>query len=159
VHWLRGDIDAARTVVADALARAEDCGDPRALAGVYATAASVAEQDGDAEAAGSYAARATSAAEIGGDLIQLSRIHINRAQREIQLSNFGTGLSHIDEALRLSEMAGTGWFTAMARTNRGWAYRGLGRLDEAVAEFEAARQFWRGVGSDLQAYAQVGLGA
>jgi tetratricopeptide (TPR) repeat protein len=159
VHWLRGDIDAARTVVADALARAEDCGDPRALAGVYTTAASVAEHDGDAEAAGSYAARATSAAELGGDLIQLSRIHINRAQREIQLGNFGTGLGHIDEALRLSEMAGTGWFTAMARTNRGWAYRGLGRLDEAVAEFGAARQFWRGVGSDLQAYAQVGLGA
>ncbi|HKD98147.1 MAG TPA: hypothetical protein VKB69_11145 [Micromonosporaceae bacterium] len=159
VHWLRSDIDAARSVVTDALARAEAVADPRALASVYTTAASVAEHDGDAEAADSYAVRATSAAELGGDLLQLSRIHINRAQREISLGNFATGLGHVDEALRLSERAGTGWFTAMARTNRGWAYRGLGRLEEAVAEFEAARQFWRGVGSDLQAYAQIGLGA
>lgn len=159
VHWLRADIDAARTLVADALKRAEACGDQRALATVYSTAATIAEHDGDAEAADSYARRATSAAELGGDLLQLSRIYVNRAQREAQLGNFAAALQRVDDALRLSEMAGTAWFTAMAHTNRGWAYRGLGRLEEAVAEFEAAKEFWRGAGSDLVAYAQIGLGA
>ena len=60
---------------------AEECGDPRALAGAYAAAAMVAERDGDFDANDEYARRAAAAAERGGDLVQLTRIRVNRSQR------------------------------------------------------------------------------
>lgn len=160
VHWLRGDIDRARTVVDEAVALAEACGDESALANAYATAAMIAERDGDFVANDEYTDRASAAATAGGDLIQLTRIRINRSQRLLQHGNFADALVEIDEALRLTEVTGTGgWFGSIARTNRGWAYRGLGRFDEALAEFGLARDFWHAAGSDLVAYAKIGLGA
>lgn len=160
VYWLRGDIDAARTVAASAMAMAEECGDSRALADAYATTAMIAERDGDFEANDAYARRAAAAAERGGDLVQLTRIRVNRSQRLVQQGGFADALVELDDALRLTELTGTaGWFGAVIRTNRGWAYRGLGRLDEAVAEADAAKELWRASGSDLIAYAQIALGA
>ena len=62
VHWLRGESVPARTVVTEAIAMAEKCGDPQALAGAYATAAMIAERDGDFAANEAYTARAAEAA-------------------------------------------------------------------------------------------------
>jgi ATP/maltotriose-dependent transcriptional regulator MalT len=160
VHWLRGDTAAARSVVTDAIDMAENCGDPRALAGAYATAAMIAERDGDFEANDAYTARAAEAATAGGDLVALIRIRINRSQRLIGHGHYGKALVELDEAIRFTHMTGTdGWFGGVARTNRGWAFRGLGRYDEALAEFDTARERWRSTGSDLAAYALIGLGA
>src|SRR5215475_7564276 len=159
VHWLRGDIEVARGVVADAIAMAEKCQDPRAIAGAYAAAAMIAERDGDFAANESYTARAAEAATASGDLVQLIRIRINRSQRLIGHAHYGNALVELDEAIRLIQVTGTdGWFGSVARTNRGWAFRGLGRYDEALSEFDAAREQWRAAGSDLVAYALIGIG-
>ncbi len=160
VHWLRGESVPARAVVTEAIAMAEKCGDPQALAGAYATAAMIAERDGDFAANEAYTARAAEAATVCGDLVQLTRIRINRSQRLIGQGHYGNALVELDEAIRLTHMTGTdGWFGAVARTNRGWAFRGLGRYDEAISEFNTARERWRAGGSDLVAYALIGLGA
>lgn len=160
LHWLRGDVDLARAASAEAMALATACADPRALAGAHAAAAMVAERDGDLGTAASHARHAAAAAEVGGDLVQLIRVRINSSQRLIQSGSFAPALVELDDVLRLTELSGTsGWFGALVRTNRGWAYRGLGRLEEAVAEFNAAKDFWLGTGSNLVAYARIGLGA
>ncbi|HKE63807.1 MAG TPA: hypothetical protein VKB59_04045 [Micromonosporaceae bacterium] len=160
VAWLRGDIDAARALVGDAIAMSERCGDERALAGAYATAAMIAERDGDIAANEAYTAKAAEAATASGDLVQLIRIRINRSQRLIGHAHYGNALVELDEAIRLIQVTGTdGWFGSVARTNRGWAFRGLGRYDEALAEFDSASEAWRMAGSDLVAYALIGLGA
>jgi ATP/maltotriose-dependent transcriptional regulator MalT len=160
VQWLRGDIEAARAVVIEGLAMAEKCGDERALAAAYATAAMIAERDGDFAANDAYTSKASEAATAAGDMVQLIRIRINRSQRLIGSGRYGDALVELDEAIRLTHVTGTdGWFGAVARTNRGWAFRGLGRYDEALAAFDTARERWQSVGSDLAAYALIGLGA
>ncbi len=156
VHWLRGNMDSARPAAKTAIAMAEACGDASALAGAYAAAAMVAEKDADFETNEEFLRRAATAAEQCGDLMQLTRVRVNRSQRLVQHGAYAEALSELESALRLTELGGTaGWFGAVIRTNRAWAFRGLGRHDEAMAEATAAIDFWQSANSDLVAYAQI----
>ncbi len=156
VHWLRGDMDSARPMAKTAIAMAEECGDQFALAAAYAAAAMVAEKDADFDVSEEYQRRASAAAERCGDLMQLTRVRVNRSQRMVQQGLYAEGLSELESALRLTELGGTGgWFGAVIRTNRAWAFRGLGRHDEAMAEATAAVDLWSAANSDLVAYAQI----
>ena len=60
--------------------------------------------------------------------------------------------------MRLAELSGYAAFLALAQTNRGEAQLGLGRLDEAIAELEAAKVTYQRMGSHKVAYPLGDLG-
>ena len=75
---------------------AEECGDPSALAGAYATAAMIAEKDGDFEANEEYLRRAADRGRACGDLMQLTRVRINRSQRLVQHGRYAEALVELE---------------------------------------------------------------
>ena len=61
----------------------------------------------------------------------------------------------LDQAVRLAEAVGFASFHARALVNRGRAHQGLGRFEEALADFSAAREIYDRVGSPSVAYPLV----
>jgi ATP/maltotriose-dependent transcriptional regulator MalT len=159
IHWLRGDTDRCRDLARRALKAAERSADDHARAAAHNAAAAAAERDGDWAANAEQLDAAFAAATRAGDLMSQLRTLVGRSQRTLEQSRYADALAALDESMRLVEATGSGERRAMVMINRGWAYRGLGRLDEAVSELEAARVVWHEAGSALEAYAQIGLGA
>jgi ATP/maltotriose-dependent transcriptional regulator MalT len=158
VHWLRGDGVRCRDFASRALAAADRSQDDRAKAAAHNAMANAAEGDGDWVGNAEHTAAALDAAVRAGDLLSQLRTRIVRSQRKLEQARFADALAELDESMRLVEATGSGERRALVLLNRGWAYRGLGRLDEAVAELEAAREVWHDAGSELEAYAQRSLG-
>ena len=165
VHWGRGDITACREAAERALtaatasAKAGGSGADRALAAAHTALAMAAEHVDDWAANAEHMAAATEAAVRAGDLNQQIRLRTNASRRLLEEGRHGDALVQLDEAMRLIEATGSMDRYGIVRTNRGWAYRAMGRLDEAVAELEVAARFWRDAGSGLLSYALVALGA
>jgi ATP/maltotriose-dependent transcriptional regulator MalT len=159
IHWLRGAHAECRELAERALRVAKRSGDDRALAAAHNAVGLAAERVGDWATHTAHVTEALAAATRAGDLMSQLRIRIGRSQRSLEQARFADALAELDETMRLVEATGAGDRRAIVLINRGWAYRGLGRLDEAVAEFEAARRLWHEAGSELTAYAQIGLGA
>ena len=67
-------------------------------------------------------------------------------------------LVELEAAATLAELSGYAAFLALAQTNRGEAQFGLGRLDEAIAELEAAKVTYQRMGSHKVAYPLGDLG-
>lgn len=159
VYWARGELAACREAAGRALVLARDGGGDRALAAAHSLLAMAAEQAGDLDGNATHMARAMAAAQRAGDLNQQIRLRVNASGRLLEAGRNATALIELDEAMRLIETTGAMDRYALVRTNRGWAYRAMGRLDEAVAELEAAADAWRNAGSGLLAYALTGLGS
>jgi ATP/maltotriose-dependent transcriptional regulator MalT len=159
IHWLRGDDNACRDLAGRALEAAEASGDDHARAAAHNAVAGAAERDGDWDGHAYHVEAALAAAIRAGDLLSQLTTRVSSAARLLEQSRYAGALVELDESMRLVEATGAGERRAIVQINRGWAYRGLGRLDEAVAEFEAARRIWHDAGSALEAYAQIGLGA
>ena len=68
---------------------------------------------------------------------------------------FGT----LDHAVRLADTVGFASFHARALVNRGRAHQGLGRFEEALVDFTAAREIYDRVGSPSVAYPLVREGS
>ena len=66
-----------------------------------------------------------------------------------------TAFTTLDQAVRLAEAVGFASFHARALVNRGRAHQGLGRFEEALADFSAAREIYDRVGSPSVAYPLV----
>lgn len=159
IHWLRGDDPACKATSARSLAAARRSGHDGALASAHNAMALAAERDGDWAAHAAHVEEALAAAIRAGDLMSQLRTRVGSSQRKLEQAKFADALAELDETMRLAEATGSADRRAIVLINRGWAYRGLGRLDESVAELEAARRIWHDAGSALEAYAQVGLGA
>ena len=149
----RGNVEAARAASLDALERAEAVGDQRALAAAH-TAMGFTEElaNNPTDAAAQYALALT-AAERAGDTLQMVRILNARGALELELGRFGPALEVLEEAVRLGDAVGFASFHARALVNRGRARQGVGRFEEAMADFTHARDIYERIGSPSIAYA------
>ena len=155
--WLVGDVDRCHRLAEEAEAVAQRTGDDRALAMAYTVKGMVAALEGDRRAMHHYQ-RALAHAEAAHDHVQIVRIRTNRGSRFLSEGYYKEALVELDEAVRLSDLAGIAMFRALALANRGEVLLSLGRLDEAVRELEAARAGYEGLGSRMAAYPLSHLG-
>ncbi|TCN35535.1 ATP/maltotriose-dependent transcriptional regulator MalT [Kribbella orskensis] len=142
-HWLRGEFDECRRLIAAAEVSAKVSGDDRALAIVHTVLAMLAAVDSDPRGNASHYVRALEHAERAGDLLQSIRIRVNRASHHIAEGDYILGLDELERALELADRAGFAVFRALALNNRGEALLRLGRLDEAIGELEASRALYQ----------------
>jgi ATP/maltotriose-dependent transcriptional regulator MalT len=157
-HWLRGEEDRCRAAAEQALAAASASRDPQALAAAHTTMALLAALRGDRAANDAHYLRAQEAAEHAHDVLQLVRIHTNRASRSSEEGMHREALAELEIAIRLGELTGFAAMLGTALNNRGEAWLGLGRLDEAIADFEAAKGVFQRISSRMMAYPLAGLG-
>jgi DNA-binding SARP family transcriptional activator len=155
--WLVGDVERSRTMTEQAEATAAACGDDRAWAMAHTARGMLAALDGDRRAMHHYG-RALAHAEAAHDHVQIVRIRTNRGSRYLSEGYFQEALDELDEAVRLADLAGIALIGALASSNRGEALLGLGRLDEAVRELEAARAGYERIGSRMASYPLTHLG-
>jgi DNA-binding SARP family transcriptional activator len=152
-HYHRGDVREARDAAAAALARAGDVGDQRALAAAHTAVGNSRELDNNPTDAAAQYILALTAAERAGDALQIVRILNARGALELELGRFGPALEVLDEAVRLGDAVGFASFHARALVNRGRARQGVGRFEEAMADFTHARDIYERIGSPSIAYA------
>jgi ATP/maltotriose-dependent transcriptional regulator MalT/DNA-binding SARP family transcriptional activator len=157
-YWLRGDADSCRSLAGRAFATATAAGDPQALAAAHTVLALLAALDGDRGANDAHYLRALEHAERAGDLLQTIRIHTNRASLHIEEGSYEAALNELESGLALADLVGFASFRALGLTNRGEAQFRLGRLEEAVADLEAAKAIYQRIGSRNVAYPLQKLG-
>jgi ATP/maltotriose-dependent transcriptional regulator MalT/DNA-binding SARP family transcriptional activator len=158
VDWIKGDADACRATVSRARSAAEDTQDPQAVAAVQTVLAMLAALDGNRRANETHHFLALNAAERAGDVLQLIRIRTNRSYHYVEEGYYDDALAEIQTVMPLAEMAGYAVYLGLACINRGDALVGLGRLEEASAEYEAAKFHYVRIGSTDVCYALCGLG-
>ncbi|MEU4446999.1 BTAD domain-containing putative transcriptional regulator [Actinosynnema sp. NPDC050801] len=157
-HWARGDVAASRAEVAAASALAEEAGDDAALAATHTVLAMVADAEGDRSAVADHYARALAHAQLAGDVLAEIRIRVNRSAHLVHEADHREALAELETALRLADLTGFTSYRALALNNRGAAWLGLGRLDEAAADLHAARKVYTRTGSRLASLALESLG-
>jgi tetratricopeptide (TPR) repeat protein len=169
-HWLRGEGDEARRFAVAAMTAATAAAGPagvaegappavdRALALAHTAAAMVAASDGDRRANEAHYAHALAAACRAGDELQQARILTNQGSRHLESGAYDVALHATDEAIDLAEAQGFAMIVGVARCNRAEILLRTGRLDEAVADAETARDTFARIGSSLESYAHHLLG-
>ncbi len=156
--WVTGDTARCRELANEALATALDVGDDAALATAYTARALLAALEGDRRANEMFYLRALDHANKAGDVLQQIRIHVNRGSRLLEEGSFESCIDECEVALHLADLSGYVALRALAISNRGRAWLGLGKLDQAAADFEVARSVWERLGSRQIAYALTGAG-
>ncbi len=157
-RWLLGDVEGCRAFAAEAAELARRTADPATLAISHTTQALLAATDGDRRANDFHYLKALAAAEEAGDVLQLLRIRCNRGSRHLEEGAYHDALEELELALRLAEASGYAALHGLTLCNRAEATRRLGRLEEAVADYEAARALYQRIESRLVGYAISGLG-
>lgn len=151
-RWLRGEREACAALADDALTRATELDDPRALAAAHMVMAMLAALDGDRRANDAHYLRAIEHAEQAGDLLQLIRIRSNRASHHLEEGSFEDALAELEVARRLADLTGFTPFGALTLSNRAEALVGVGQLEEAAVDAADAVAAWRSLGSRLVVY-------
>ncbi len=156
--WLHGDAAACRAEADSALVLARSSGNLHALASAYTTMAMVAALEGDRRENDAMYRKALDAAEQGGSVLQIVRIRANRGSHLVEEGDYAGAVEELDSAVRLGELSGFATFLALALHNRGEARRHLGRLEEAVVDYEAAQAVYQRISSSQVSYPLTGLG-
>ncbi|NNF63026.1 MAG: tetratricopeptide repeat protein [Acidimicrobiia bacterium] len=157
-HWLRGEMDDCRRLADRAMAEARAADDEQALALTHTVLAMIAAIDGDRRSNEWHYLEALQHAERAHDVLQIIRIHVNRASLHHEEASYRESLDELAVALDLADLAGFATFRSLALVNRGEAHLGLGRLEEAKADFEEARNAYDRIGASDVGYALLGLG-
>ncbi len=152
-HYHRGDTAASREAAARALQGAQSAGDDRALAAAYTAIAMSHDLDHQPGLARQGFETALEVAERAGDMLQVVRIRSAMGVLALEAGRFGDALDVLDGAVRLAETVGFAAFQARALVSRGRAKQGVGRFEEALADFAAARDVYERIGSPSVAYA------
>jgi ATP/maltotriose-dependent transcriptional regulator MalT len=152
-HAHRGDVEASRVAAEKAVALAIACDDPRAMAAAHTAMGQLHELTNDPGRAASDYAAALTAAERAGDFLQVARIRNARGALELERGRFDDALVILDDAVRHADTVGFAAFHARALVNRGRAKQGIGRFEEAMADFTAARAIYERIGSPSVALA------
>lgn len=156
--WKRGDREACEKYTDQALALAEATGDAAALASAWLSRALLTAMEGDRHANAQAYVLALEYAEAGGDLVTQARVHNNLASSHLEEARFARAIEHLQTGLLLNEATGHLSMQALLRINMAEALHGLGRLDEALLEAEAARAIWLSVQSPMaDAWQLLGL--
>lgn len=156
-HWALGDVAACRAAADRALELATASGDDRALAAALNPIAVLTIQ-ADPPAAIEHFRRAIAAARRVGDVFQLIRLTTNAGTVLESQGRYEAALEQQDEAVRLAELIGWANALAAALRARGITRFRLGRLDEAMADLESARELWDRLGSGRVTWALRNLG-
>ena len=158
-HWLRGQLEDARSCAARAMDIATRHNDDRALAYAHTAAALVAASDGDRRANLSHYRQALAAASRGGDRLQQARILTNLGSHHLEEGRYADALEVTGEAIDLAEAQGFATLIGVARCNRSEALLSTGATDEAIADAERAREVFARIGARTEAYAHHVLAA
>jgi DNA-binding SARP family transcriptional activator len=146
-RFLLGDTAAGTEDALRSFAAAIASNDDRALAGAHAALALRHFLQPDPHAADHENSLALAAAERAGDAFLIVRIRINNGFGYLDLGRFAEAQAEFEEALRLAELVGVPSFHALALTGRGSSATGLGRFEEALSDFRAARTLFGRTGS------------
>jgi ATP/maltotriose-dependent transcriptional regulator MalT/DNA-binding SARP family transcriptional activator len=158
VYWLRGEVARCQEAAQRAFDRAVAADDPAALAAAHTVLAMLAALQGDRRANDAHYLKALDAAERAGDRLQLVRIRANRGSQYLEEGAYRDALGELEIAIRLAELTGFAYMLALALTNRAEVCFRLGELDQAIADFQAARAAFQRIGSSMAAYPLRGLG-
>ncbi|MFS8098585.1 hypothetical protein LFM09_15750 [Lentzea alba] len=153
-HWALGDIDEAAAKATEALETTSAC----AIATAHTVLAMVAAAQGKRDELTEHYDIALDHAQKAGDVLGVIRIRSNRASHHVEAGEHRAALQEIEEMLPLADVTGFATYRAIGLHNRGEALFGLGRLDEAAADFHAAQQVFEQAGSWLAAAPLVYLG-
>ncbi len=154
-HWALGDLEAAETKAIEALKTATNDG---AIGTAHTVLAMVAAAQGKRDELTEHYDIALDHAQKAGDVLGVIRIRSNRASHHVEAGERRAALQEIEEMLPLADVTGFATYRAIGLHNRGEALLGLGRLDEAAADFHAAQQVFDRAGSWLAAAPLVYLG-
>jgi ATP/maltotriose-dependent transcriptional regulator MalT/DNA-binding SARP family transcriptional activator len=157
-HGLRGDAADCQRDAASAAEAANASGDSQALAAAHTALALLAALVGDRRANDAHYRRALEHAERVGDVLQVVRIRTNLGSRLVEEGAYEEALAELDRAIQLADLAGYASLRALALANRGEAQFCVGRLEAALADLEAARALYQGVGSRMVCYPLQKLG-
>jgi ATP/maltotriose-dependent transcriptional regulator MalT len=145
-HLMAGEKEPWRELSTRALDAANRSHDARALAVVHSSFMLEAGLS-DFRAATNHYRSALEAAERAGDVPLMSGIRMNRAAHLNEQGAYHEAFGELDSALRLCELAGYTVRIAAVLTNRGETQFHLGRLEEALTDFSAAKALFRRIGS------------
>ncbi|MFI6921815.1 tetratricopeptide repeat protein [Nonomuraea spiralis] len=157
-RWLVGESVEATQLAEQALAMATLCQDERAAACAHTALAMVTHDAGDGAGSERHSALALAAAESSGDLLLSARVLANRAASRAEEARYEEAIADSDLSAQRADLVGAPVQTAIALHNRAEALMGLGRLDEALADFRRARDIFSRVGSDKLGHPLAGLG-
>jgi DNA-binding SARP family transcriptional activator len=158
VHWIRGDPKICGELAAQALGVATEVDDPAALAAAHTVLSMLAAMEGGRRANAAHYARALEYAQRAGDILQLIRIHANRASHSLEEGAHSAGMSELEAAIRLADLYGYGAFGGLALTNRAQIRLRQGQLEEAQHDIDAAVTIFDDLGSRKVAYPLTLLG-
>jgi DNA-binding SARP family transcriptional activator len=156
--WYRGDAEACKATALEALDAAVASRAPEALAAAHTVLCMHAAFAGDRRANETHYFHALNAAERAGDVLQMIRIGANRAAHYNEEALFKEALAEVERVMPLAESAGYATFLGLCLNNRGDSMLGLGRLEEAMADYEAAKIVYQRIGSSDICYPFCGLG-
>ncbi len=156
--WAQGDLETCRSRAALAMAHAERTGDDEALGWAWTAQALLATLDGDPHAEGFAYARASRHAARAQDVVTQVRLFINVSDRLTGMGSYQPAITQLERAFTLLDEHPQPLMEALAHENLGRALLGLGRLDEALEQFEQARHRWLGAGAPQLRTALLGIG-
>lgn len=156
--WARGDLETCRTRTALAMTNAERSGDDEALGWAWMAQALLSTLDGDPHAEGYAFSRASRYATRAQDTVTQVRIFVNLSDRLTAMGNYEQAITQLERAFALLDEHPDPLIEALARENLGRALLGLGRLDEALEQFEQERRRWLDVGAPQLRVALLGIG-
>jgi ATP/maltotriose-dependent transcriptional regulator MalT len=157
-HALRGEIRAAQLLAERALDEAEASGDDTALALAYHAKGLISTEEGDRRQAIAHYRDELRFATRAQDALQLIRSNNNLANLLVSEGHCDDALEAVQAAIRLAELPGNRAVLPYALDTRGRANFGLGRLEEARADFESAIRIHTERASHFAADPLVGLG-
>jgi ATP/maltotriose-dependent transcriptional regulator MalT/DNA-binding SARP family transcriptional activator len=152
VHWMRGEAKMCRENAEQAMTKARSVGDSEALAVSHTILALLAALEADRRANDAHYIQALEHAERTRDVLLIARVRTNRASHHMEESSYPEALDELDIAIRLADLAGFVIIQALALANRGEVKFYLGKLDEAIADNEAAKALYQRANSRRVSY-------
>lgn len=156
IAWSRGDGEAGRALADEALLLATASGDESALASAWVAQALVAVLTGDMVRNHQAYVTALAHARAAGDVLTEVRIRCNVGSQLNETGRYRAALGELAEAIRLGEATGQSTRVALARQNQGDSRLGLGQLDKALQDYDAALAIWSAAQSPMADHAHLG---
>ncbi|MGI8875120.1 MAG: BTAD domain-containing putative transcriptional regulator [Egibacteraceae bacterium] len=157
-RWRISDLAVGRHLADRALQVAAAAGDDSAMASAHTVLAMLASTEDDMAACDAHNWAGLAAAERVSDTLAVVRLLGNMGSHANDEGRHSDGLELLERAVRLADISGYSAFRVVALNNRGDAFRGLGRLEEAVADYAASRQICAQLGLRKACYPLSGLG-
>lgn len=157
-HWSLGDVAACADHARQGHEHAMASGDERALAAAHVTLALYWSLAADPAGSQEHYARALGFAEAARDVVEVTRIRVNRAHHLLVEARYADVLAEIRPAAELCERTGHAAMLAVALCNEAEALARLGRFDEAAEGYQRALALYQRMGSRWVAFPLVGSG-